>query len=121
MAQESEGITKACEAFVRSLEEERYYDAHEDLEHLWFLRRFEDDNEVKLWKGFINAAVCFELIKRNRIEPSEKAWQTYLKYSSLLANLITPHKELYGKIVELIEEKHHYVILKLELRECKCT
>jgi len=110
LAQEFEGITNACEAFARSLEEGRYYDAHEDLERLWFPRRAEDDDEVKLWKGFINAAVSFELIKRDRQVPSEKAWQTYLKYSLLLENLVTPHKELYDKIVQIIEHtKGQYV------------
>lgn len=103
MAQESASITLAFEAFALSVEEGRYYDAHEDLEHLWFPRRFEEDDEVKLWKGFINAAVSFELIKRNRPEASHKAWQNYLKYSPLLKHLETPHKELYGKIAQLIE------------------
>lgn len=105
MAQESAGIKEACEAFVCSLEEGRYYDAHEDLEHLWFPRRFEDDDEVKLWKGFINAAVSFELIKRGRLEASQRAWLNYLKYSPLLASLVTPHKELYVKISTIIERQ----------------
>ena len=114
LAQESAGITEAFEAFVRSIDEGRYYDAHEDLEHLWFPRRFEENDEVKLWKGFINAAVSFELIKRGRIEASQRAWETYLKYLPLLEILVTPHKELYGKIAQLLEEKHHLVILGLD-------
>lgn len=105
MAQESTGITEAFDAFAHSLAEERYYDAHEDLESLWFPRRFEDDNEVKLWKGFINAAVSFELIKRGRLKPAETAWQTYRKYSPLLENNVTLNKELYVKISKLIEQQ----------------
>lgn len=105
MAQELTNITEAFEAFVLSIREDRYYDAHEDFERLWYPRRFEDDDEVKLWKGFINAAVCFELIIRGRKEASERAWQTYLKYSLLLDNLVTPHKQLYVKIVQIIERK----------------
>ncbi|MCX6072709.1 MAG: DUF309 domain-containing protein [Campylobacterales bacterium] len=105
MAQELSFITQACEAFFLSLNEERYYDAHEDLEALWFPRRFEDDDEVKLWKGFINAAVCFELIKKGRQQASQTAWKTYLKYSPLLENLVTPHKELYVRINELIQNR----------------
>lgn len=106
MAQESAGIIEAFEAFVRSIDEGRYYDAHEDLEHLWFPRRFEQHDEIKLWKGFINAAVCFELIKRGRSEASRRAWETYLKYLPLLETLVAPHKELYGKIAVLIHNKH---------------
>ena len=110
MAQEFESITTAFAAYECSMREERFYDAHADLEHLWYPRRFEDDDEVKLWKGFINAAVCFELIKRGRPNSAEVAWQTYLKYSPLLENLVTPHKQLYVRIRELIETtKGHYV------------
>ncbi len=104
MAQESTGITEAFDAFAHSLAEERYYDAHEDLESLWFPRRFEDDNEVKLWKGFINAAVSFELIKRGRREASERAWQNYLKYCELLGKFETEHYEMYVKIIKIIEK-----------------
>jgi len=42
--------------FKECLREERFYDAHEALEVLWFPRRFEQDPEIKLLKGFINAA-----------------------------------------------------------------
>jgi len=102
---EFERITSACEAFLLSIKEERYYDAHEDLEVLWFPRRFEDDNEVKLWKGFINAAVCFELIQKGRPKPSEIAWRTYLKYLPLLKVCDSKHCSTYVKIVKLLEEK----------------
>jgi hypothetical protein len=105
LAQELEGITEVLEAFVRSLEEGRYYDAHEDLEQLWFPRRFEKDDEVLLWKGFISAAVSFELIKRGKAKPAQIAWQTYLKYRILLENLVAPHKELYVKIEALIHTR----------------
>jgi hypothetical protein len=105
LAQESPTITCACEAFLESLQEERYYDAHEDLEALWFPRRFEDDDEVKLWKGFINAAVSFELIKKGRPKPSETPWNTYLKYVVLLEGLETKHYELYVTMVQFIQKK----------------
>jgi len=102
---EFERITHACEAFVLSLKEERYYDAHADLEALWFPRRFEEDEEVKLWKGFINAAVCFELIQKGRPKPSEIAWKTYLKYRTLLGTFETAHYEMYVKIDTLIQNR----------------
>jgi len=105
LAQESSTITGACEAFLQSLQDERYYDAHEDLEALWFPRRFEQDDEVNVWKGFINAAVCFELIKKGRPKPSETPWKTYLKYVVLLEGLETEHKELYVTMVQFIEQQ----------------
>lgn len=105
METEFERITHACEAFVLSLKEGRYYDAHEDLEALWFPRRFEENDEVKLWKGFINAAVCFELISKGRPKPSEIAWKTYLKYRPLLEMCNSKHCPTYVKIVQLLETK----------------
>ncbi|MEE8588924.1 MAG: DUF309 domain-containing protein [Sulfurimonadaceae bacterium] len=53
----SEDYTAYLDRFVKCLDEERFYDAHEALEEVWFPRRFEDDMEMKLVKGFINAAV----------------------------------------------------------------
>lgn len=105
MAQVSPTITQSCEAFLKSLMEERYYDAHEDLEALWFPRRFEEDDEVKLWKGFINAAVSFELIKKGRPKPAETPWKTYLKYIPLLEGLGPEHKHLYVTMVQFIEQQ----------------
>ena len=103
MATEPADITAACEAFVFSLTQGRYYDAHEDIETLWHPRRFETSDEVLLWKGFINAAVSFELLIRGRMEASERAWRTYQKYLPLLDQLVVPHKELYVTIVQTIE------------------
>lgn len=105
MAQESPSITDACEAYLQSLAQERYYDAHEDLEALWFPRRFENDDEVKLWKGFINAAVSFELIKKGRCAASQTPWNTYMKYRALLDTLDTPYKELYVKMDDYIQNR----------------
>lgn len=105
METEYERITKAFEAFAFSMEEERYYDAHEDLEKIWFPCRFEEKDEVKLWKGFINAAVCFELIKKGRLKPAETPWKTYLKYRPLLEKIETDHYEIYVRIDTLIQNR----------------
>lgn len=105
MAEELAELTEAIEAFAIALSEERYYDAHEALERIWYPRRFEEEDEVRLCKGFINAAVSFELLKRGRFKPSEVAWATYLKYCPLLERVVTPRKELYVKIAQAIDLK----------------
>ena len=64
--------------FSLCIDEKRYYDAHEALEKLWYPRRFEEDNEVKLLKGFINGAVSLELYKRGKITQSKNVHKTYL-------------------------------------------
>ncbi len=90
--------------FILCMDEKRYYDAHEALEIIWYPRRFEKDNEIKLLKGFINAAVSFELIKRGREKPSRKAWQNYLKYRPLLY-----------KISSTFLNDYHFTARKIEL------
>jgi len=97
---------QALENFVISLSESRFYDAHEDIELLWFPRRFEDDDEVKLLKGFINAAVSFELMKKNRKEASKKVWKNYLKYLTLLKTIDSKHINIYTKIAIQIKQIH---------------
>jgi len=89
--------------YKKSLDEERFYDAHEALEAIWFPRRFEEDNEVKLLKGFINAAVSFELIKRGRAKPAKNVWLNYLKYRQLLFKTNSPYLNEYYKLTRVIE------------------
>ena len=90
--------------FTKCLEEERFYEAHEAIEVLWYKRRFENTNEIKLLKGFINASVCFELIKRGKKEQSKKVWKTYLKYRQLLYKTDSPHLNRYYQISRDVEK-----------------
>lgn len=89
--------------FVVCINEARYYDAHEALEAIWFPRRFEDDKEVKLLKGFINAAVSFELVKRGRVSSSNRVWKNYEKYRLLLGGFESEHNSSYAALAKLIE------------------
>jgi len=98
-------MTRHINNFIECLDEQRYFDAHEALEIVWFPRRFEDDNEVKLLKGFINAAVSFELAKRGKHEQSKKVWQNYLKYKELLHKTNSPHIKLYQQTAIYLESK----------------
>ena len=89
--------------FLLCLKEKRYYDAHEALELLWYPRRFEKDAEVSLLKGFINASVSFELLKRNRHDASKRAWKNYLKYRQLLYKINSPHNNKYHQMSRYID------------------
>ena len=97
---------KQIQAYILCLKEERYYDAHEALEALWFPRRFEENSEVKLLKGFINAAVSFELRKRGRLPQSKKVWTNYLKYRQELFKTDSKYLNEYYKLTRFIEEVH---------------
>jgi hypothetical protein len=101
---------KRIKLYKVCIDEKRYYDAHEVLEELWFPRRFEEQYEVKLLKGFINAAVSFELHKRGRANQSKKVWKNYLKYRPLLLKVNTHKKEFYAlsrDIENIYKQKHH--------------
>jgi len=96
-------ISAKAEEFLLCLEEQRYYDAHEVLEEVWFPLRFEKNHEVNLIKGFINASVSFELYKRGREKQSKKVWGNYLKYRGLLFKIESKNKNLYYQISRQLE------------------
>lgn len=96
--------SKHLDEFLLCLHEERFYDAHEALEALWFPRRFEEDDEMKLLKGYINAAVSFELIKRGRKDSARKVYNNYLKYKLLRLHVISVYAKKYEEIEQKIED-----------------
>ena len=61
--------------------EHKFFEAHEVLEEFWFPRRKQKDDLTLIIKGFINAAVSFELYRRGRVENSRKVWSVYLKFA----------------------------------------
>ena len=99
-------ISKKTKEYILCLKEERYYDAHEALESVWFPRRFEESGEVKLLKGLINAAVSFELHKRGRTPQSKKVWANYLKYRQELFKTDSKYLNDYYKLTRFVEEIH---------------
>ena len=95
---------KQLDEFVKCINEQRYYDAHEALEIIWFERRFEKSNEVKLLKGFINSAVSFELRRKGKEAQAKKVWLNYLKYRQLLYKTDSPFLNKYHFIARNIEK-----------------
>jgi hypothetical protein len=105
-------MNKYIDKFIVCINETRYFDAHEALEEIWFPRRFEDDAEMKLIKGFINAAVSFELIKRGRPNPSKKVWKNYEKYIILLDSFESPYNGRYRELSQFLEQKREQLVQK---------
>ena len=95
---------KYLEKFILQLSQEKFYDAHESLEVIWFPKRFKDDDEIRLIKGFINAAVSFELIKKGRLEASQKVWKNYLKYEPLIDKVDSNYTSYYKSIILQIQK-----------------
>ncbi len=99
----SSDYTLHLDRFSVCLDEERFYDAHEALEEIWFPRRYENDLEIKLLKGFINAAVSFELTKRGRPDPATRVWGNYEKYRPLLARFSSCNTPYYERLALRLE------------------
>ena len=93
--------------FILCLDEQRFYDAHEVLESIWYKRRFEESDEMKLLKGFINSVVSFELKKRGKINQAKKVWNNYLKYKPLLYKLDSKYLNKYHTISRHVEKINH--------------
>ncbi len=100
---EKDTHTALLDTFTALLDAKEFYDAHECLEAIWFPRRFEENNEIKLIKSFINASVCFELIKKNKRDASDKVWKNYLKHRPLLYKTDSPYLNKYHAIARKIE------------------
>ncbi len=66
------------------IKKEEFFAAHEVFEAFWFPRRKRKERELLIVKGFINAAVAFELKKRGRDKSARSVWQTYKKFCLLL-------------------------------------
>ncbi len=102
-------MQKACESFIELIKAQKYYEAHEALEELWYPRRFEKSDEILLVKGFINASVAFELVKRGRMEAARRTWKVYLKYRPLLQSVSSPALSDFRRVDEAIGATYEQV------------
>ena len=95
-----------CRRFIELIKTCDYYEAHEVLEDIWYPRRFEESDEVRLIKGYINAAVAFELVKKGRKGAARKAWGTFLKYRRLLLKIPASDREDYQAVERVLDAEH---------------
>lgn len=84
--------------YVELLENGLYFEAHEALEVLWFPKRFVKDDEIRLIRAYINAAVSFELVLRGRENSALKPWGFFLKNQELFSQVSLEHQPLYQSI-----------------------
>ena len=110
----NDDLEGALKVYIKLLEEEDYFEAHEVLEEAWHPLRLRKDPLANLVKGFINGAITFEHIKRNRKNMPSKAQRviaSYERYADLCTDEIayaTLFKEAKMKI-ELLKVKHKEV------------
>ncbi len=81
--------------------EKKFFEAHEVLEEFWFPRRKQKDDLTLVIKGFINAAVAFELQKRGR---KEKALQVFATYKKFAQKIESQKREDLSQLALFIDE-----------------
>ena len=98
MLKMNEDLEGALKEYIKLLEEEEYFEAHEVMEEAWHPLRLKKHPLANLAKGYINAAITFEHIKRNRKNVKEKSQKVIASYER--------HKHL------CVEEIEHYNLFK---------
>lgn len=76
----NEDLEGALREYLKLLDEEEYFEAHEVLEEAWHPLRLSNHPLANLAKGLINAAIAFEHIKRNRKNIQVKAKKVIASY-----------------------------------------
>ena len=76
----NEDLEGALKEYLVLMDEEAYYDAHEVMEEAWHPLRLKKHPLANLVKGFINGAITFEHIKRDRANVKVKAQKVIASY-----------------------------------------
>jgi hypothetical protein len=96
---------KQIDTFIELLNKQKYYEAHEVLEEVWFPIRKTKSNCSLVLKGFINGAVSMELYKRDKIIQSKNVYQTYKKYTTIERISTTNNKESFLYLKKIMDRK----------------
>jgi len=106
MLKMNDDLEGALKHYLVLMEQEEYFEAHEVLEEAWHPLRLKQDPLANLVKGFINGAIAFEHIKRNRKNVQAKAQKvlgSYERYKNLVT-ADTPHAFLFEQATQKIEQ-----------------
>jgi len=107
----NDDLEGALNAYLKLLDDEAYFEAHEVLEKAWHPLRLKKHPLANLVKGLINGAIAFEHIKRNRANVKDKAQRvitSYKRHKYLCVEGIVYYplfKEACEKI-EILTKKH---------------
>ena len=109
----NDNLEGALKAYLKFLETEEYFEAHEVLEEAWHPLRLKKDPLANLLKGLINAAIAFEHIKRDRKNAKNKSQRVIVSYEryKYLCRADIVYIELFTRIMKEIEQlKAKYII-----------
>ena len=102
----NDDLEGALKAYLKLMDEEEYFEAHEVLEEAWHPLRSQSGHPLKnLVKGLINGAVSFEHLKRNKQDAGRKAlrvMESYERHKGLYSDQIA-FADLFKEAGEKIE------------------
>ncbi len=106
MPKENHNLENALKKYLKLLNQEEYFEAHEALEEAWHPLRKQNHPLKNLVKGLINGAICFEHLKRNRVDARRKATsvlKSFERHKHLSIEGIK-HFELFKESCQKIED-----------------
>jgi len=112
----NDDLEGALKAYLKLLDKEEYFEAHEVLEEAWHPLRLKKHPLANLVKGLINGAIAFEHVKRNSKNAQSKAERviaSYDRYKYLCVEEIEQYR-LFKKAFKKIE------ILKMQHIQKNC-
>ncbi len=110
----NDDLEGALKTYLKLLDEEEYFEAHEVLEEAWHPLRLKKHPLANLLKGLINGAITFEHIKRNRANTKQKAVRviaSYERHKNLCTDNIV-YTRLFKQAcqkIESLKDKHKEV------------
>ncbi len=72
-------IERSLNEFIKLLEKEEFFNAHERLEECWRRLKRENIKLQRVFRGLINGAIALEHKKRSSYSPSIKTYNGFLK------------------------------------------
>ncbi len=112
----NDDLEGALREYLKLLEEGAYFEAHEVMEEAWHPLRLKKHPLANLAKGYINAAITFEHIKRDRKNANEKAKKVLSSYErhKYLCLKGIEHYDLFKlceEKIEALKQKHGEILL----------
>ncbi len=98
-------MKQIIEKFKQLIEEQKFYEAHEILETVWFPIRKNKNSCCLVLKGFINGAVSLELSKREKVIQSKSVYNTYVKYITQERIETTNNKDKFQNLKKFMDKK----------------
>lgn len=92
--------------FIKMVHNNQFVKAHEVLEEDWKkLKKEEQKEKAKFLQALINGATSIALFLMNRIDASNRVWETFQKNKHLITTINEDEKEKYLFAIRLLEYK----------------